>query len=188
MLLPAEELQNEDMRAELEAALEGLASSVLVPPAEEGGLPTLAFDKLITGLALLAPRFRLQLPPYFLNNARALATLEGMAKSADPSFDVLQAVYPFALRRLLCDPKGSPLLRTTLLDLTRGADGRLDPSRVAEMMEEGARLSGRSRRQLLADAWRTPGGRRLGLDVAKAYAGRLGRRVRGRSQESGRSL
>ena len=180
MLLPEEELQSETTRADLERSLSELAKSVLVPPTEEGGLPTLAFERLITGLALLAPRFKLQLPPYFLNNARALATLEGMAKSADPSFDVLQAVYPFALRRLLCDPKGSPLLRSTLLDLTRGDDGRLDPSRVAALMEEGARLSGRSRRQLVADAWRTPGGRRLGLDVAQAYAGRLGRRLRGR--------
>ena len=62
--------------------------------------PGWRFEKLITELALIAPRFRLRLPPYFLNNARALATLEGMAKSADESFDVLQAVYPFALRRL----------------------------------------------------------------------------------------
>ena len=35
---------------------------VLVSPVEEGALPTLAFDRLITELALLAPRFRLQLP------------------------------------------------------------------------------------------------------------------------------
>jgi len=95
MLLPAEELERADTRESLEAALEQLARGVLVPPpegSEEGRLPTLRFDALITELALIAPRFRLQLPPYFLNNARALATLEGMAKSADPSFDVLQVV------------------------------------------------------------------------------------------------
>jgi hypothetical protein len=155
MLLPDDELRAGDTRCDLEAALTALADRVLVPPstvrtgagstaaagsAAAGGggggatpaatttastLPTLRFDRLIAELAVLAPRFALQLPPYFLNNARALATLEGMARSADPSFDVLQAVYPFALRRLLADPTGSPRLRRTLDALTRDADGRI---------------------------------------------------------------
>ena len=33
-----------------------------------------------------------RLPPYFLNNARAIATLEGLAMSADPSFNLLAEV------------------------------------------------------------------------------------------------
>ena len=33
-------------------------------------------------LAAFAPNFGFELPPYFLNNARAIATLEGMARSA----------------------------------------------------------------------------------------------------------
>lgn len=126
MLLPEEELQSSTTRRQLEDALEDLAQSVLVPPpdgSQEGELPRLRFEKLITELALIAPRFRLQLPPYFLNNARALATLEGMAKSADESFDVLQAVYPFALRRLLgmrvpTQPASSSSSPTPLLHLS----------------------------------------------------------------------
>ena len=59
------------------------------------------FDTLLSALASLAPRFQFQLPPYFLNNARALGTLEGMAKSADPSFNVLSVVYPFACQRCI---------------------------------------------------------------------------------------
>jgi len=85
----------------------------------------------------------------------------------------LQAVYPFALRRLLADPKGSPLLRDTLLDLTRGDDGRLEPARVRRMLRDGARLSGRRQWKLLADAIRTPGGRRLGVDVAVEFFRRM---------------
>ena len=206
MLLPDDELRAGGTRCDLEAALTALADRVLVPPstvrtgagstaaagsaAGAGGggatraatttastLPTLRFDRLIAELAVLAPRFALQLPPYFLNNARALATLEGMARSADPSFDVLQAVYPFALRRLLADPTGSPRLRRTLDALTRDADGRIDLARVRRLVDEASGLSGRPRRSLLLEALRTPGGRRLGRDVVLAMAVALLRRL-----------
>ena len=206
MLLPDDELRAGDTRCDLEAALTALADRVLVPPstvrtgagstaaagsAGGGGvtpaatntastLPTLRFDRLIAELAVLAPRFALQLPPYFLNNARALATLEGMARSADPSFDVLQAVYPFALRRLLADPTGSPRLRRTLDALTRDADGRIDLARVRRLVDEASGLSGRPRRSLLLEALRTPGGRRLGRDVVLAMAVALLRRIQWR--------
>ena len=151
----------------------------------DGAMPTLEFGALITELALLAPRFALELPPYFLNNARALATLEGMAKSADPSFDVLQAVYPFALRRLLADPRASPVVRRTLDDLTRDADGRLDLGRVSRMLDEAARLSKRRRWRLVVDAVRTPGGRALARDVVLASAARVLRRRRGDADGEG---
>ena len=198
MLLPPAELDSADTRVELQAALEQVADRVLQMPAAptadgDGGssgassdaplastptaLPTLEFGALLAQLALIAPRFSLQLPPYFLNNARGLATLEGMAKSADPSFDVLQAVYPFALRRLLADPSNSPLLRSTLRELTRDANGRLDLERVRRLIDDAARLSGRPRRKLIAEAARTPGGRALGRDVALATAAGAWRRA-----------
>ena len=100
MLLPAAEL--DAARPDLEAALAALADRVLVPDdGGGGGLPKLRFDRLITELALVAPRFAFQLPPYFLNNARALATLEGMARSADPNFDVLQALHETVVETVL---------------------------------------------------------------------------------------
>lgn len=216
MLLPDDELRAGATRCDLEAALTALADRVLVPPstvrtgagstaaagsAAGGGggatlaatttastLPTLRFDRLIAELAVLAPRFALQLPPYFLNNARALATLEGMARSADPSFDVLQAVYPFALRRLLADPTGSPRLRRTLDALTRDPDGRIDLARVRRLVDEASGLSGRPRRSLLLEALRTPGGRRLGRDVVLAMAVALLRRLQWRPRRRLSSL
>ena len=178
MLLPESELQADTTRRDLEMALSDLADRALQPPAAEGALPTLRFEALITELALLAPRFALELPPYFLNNARGLATLEGMAKSADPSFDVLQAVYPFALRRLLADPRNSPRLRKTLDALTRNADGTIDLHRVRRLLNEAAALSGRSRRQLIFETAGTPGGRRLARDVSLAVATSPWRRVK----------
>ena len=178
MLLPEAELAAE--APALTAALRGVAAEVLVR--DEGGgdaLPKLRFDQLLSELALVAPRFRFELPPYFLNNARALATLEGMARSADPDFDVLQVLYPYALRRLLGDSSSSPQLRSTLLRLTRGADGEVEPRKVLHMLEEAARLSGRSRRRVLLDSARTPGGRALARDVAASGLRRGLARLRG---------
>ena len=142
-------------------------------PAGAPALPKLEFGALLAEVALFAPRFALTLPPYFFNNARALATLEGMARSADPSFDVLQAVYPFALRRLLADPSGSPLLATTLRQLTRDpATGELDLGRVRRLVREAAALSGVPRRAIVLDAAGTPGGRALAREIAVAQARR----------------
>lgn len=93
MLLSPEQLSAS--LPQLQAALEALADSVLTPQAQ--GLPTLNFQSLIAQLALIAPQFAFQLPPYFLNNARALGTLEGMARSADPGFDILKASHSLKL-------------------------------------------------------------------------------------------
>ena len=116
-----------------------------------------------------APNFGFELPPYFLNNARAIATLEGMALSADPSFDVLKVVYPFALRRLLADPRGSPLLRQTLRSLTRDARGAPDLSRLRALLLDSAALSGRSRAAIMLDAALTRGGRAFAWDFVRAW-------------------
>ena len=119
--------------------------------------------------AAFAPNFGFELPPYFLNNARAIATLEGMALSADPSFDVLKVVYPFALRRLLADPRGSPLLRQTLRSLTRDARGVPDLGRLRALLLDSAALSGRSRTAIMLDAALTRGGRAFACDFVRAW-------------------
>ena len=48
-------------------------------------VPDVRFDQLLGALLALVPRFNFVLPPYFLNNARALGTLEGMARTAGDS-------------------------------------------------------------------------------------------------------
>jgi len=162
--------------SQVQAGAQGRAAAL--SPLERP-LPKLRFDALLGELAALAPAFAFELPPYFLNNARAIATLEGMAKSADPSFDVLQVVYPFALRRLLsADPKRSPLLHSTLRSLTTDEDGVADPAKLRALLVDSARLSGRRPLTVLLDAARTRGGRAFALDLAAASARSLWRRQR----------
>ena len=80
-------------------------------------IPELKFDKLLDSLSRLIPRFEFDLPPYFINNARALSTLEGIAKSLDPTFNVLTIMYPYAINRLLINPTQSPIVdRTVQID------------------------------------------------------------------------
>jgi len=197
MLLPDDALATPDQKEALATALEAAASRLLDFDDDDDDdddgddvddkksplkrpLPKLRFDALLGELAALAPAFAFELPPYFLNNARAIATLEGMAKSADPSFDVLQVVYPFALRRLLsADPKSSPLLHSTLRSLTTDEDGVADPAKLRALLVDSAKLSGRRPLTVLLDAARTRGGRAFALDLAAASARSLLSRRRG---------
>lgn len=167
-IIPAAELADDATRNELKLALERMADKVLID-GDDGEIPRLAFDELLGQLAVLAPRFAFDLPPYFLNNARALGTLEGMAKSADPDYDCLQSIYPFALRRLLADPRGSPVLRETLVRLTHDKQGRLDRKRLVRLLRETARLSKRSKRRIVWDAARSKGGRAFARDILRAW-------------------
>ncbi|EME28548.1 aarF domain-containing kinase [Galdieria sulphuraria] len=63
-----------------------------------------SFHGLPEKLVLLASRFPFVIPPYFLNNLRALSTLESLARTADTSFDVKDVVYPYVVSRMLYDP------------------------------------------------------------------------------------
>ena len=118
--------------------------------------------------------------PISLRLTIQVATLEGMAKSADPNFDVIAVVYPFALRRLLADPRGSPLLRDTLRQLTRDdATGAPDLGRLRALLRDSARLSGRSRAAVLLDAATTRGGRAFAWDFARAWWRTRGERPKG---------
>ena len=90
-------------------------------------------------------------------------------------------VYPFALRRLLSDPRGSPLLRRTLVQLTHDpTSGRPDPRRLRRLLRQTAKLSGRSRARLVLDAALSTGGRAFAFEVLGATLGNALRGLRRR--------
>lgn len=97
-----------------------------------------------------------------MNNARALSTLEGIARSLDPSFSVLQVVYPYAINRLLRNPSKSAVVDDTLQKLIRSPKtGLIDREKVAQMVDDAALLTGFKRRKVLRDVLTTKGGLRL---------------------------
>jgi predicted unusual protein kinase regulating ubiquinone biosynthesis (AarF/ABC1/UbiB family) len=129
---------------------------------EETTIPSLQFDKLLDGLTRLVPRFKFRLPPYFINNARALGTLEGIARSLDSDFNCLKLMYPYALYRLLQNPTGSPVVEATLQNLIRSKEtGRVDREKVSKLLRDTAMFTGFSRRKVLMDILKTKGGKRL---------------------------
>ena len=136
--------------------------------AKRTAIPDLKFDKLLDSLSRLVPRFQFDLPPYFINNARALSTLEGIAKSLDGDFNVLSVMYPYALNRLLRNPSGSPVVERTLQTLIRsgGEGGKIDRMKVMRLLEDSASISGMSRRRVLWDVMKTRPGRRLTRSIA----------------------
>ena len=125
MLMPKEEIERDFSAFVFE--LQKVCDEILVYPdqgysgrianTEEEGtrLPYVKFDAVISALLSIAVKFKFEVPPYFLNNARAIASLEGMALSVDPKFNLLQVLYPFVVTRLLLDP--SPKIREALENL-----------------------------------------------------------------------
>lgn len=161
MLIPNEVLQDEGEMRELEAALESAAAATLKFP-ESGGVPDVRFDQLLGALLALVPRFKFVLPPYFLNNARALGTLEGMAKSADPNFNILAVVYPYSMSRMLANPNASPVIRKVIREIaTDDITGKPSTRKLVDILNDVAALTGMSKIKIALDALAHAEGREL---------------------------
>ena len=141
------------------------------PSSDETAIPDLKFDKLLDSLSRLVPRFQFDLPPYFINNARALSTLEGIAKSLDPSFNVLTIMYPYGLSRLLRNPSKSEVVERTLQSLIRSEDGVIDRDKIRRLLRDSALISGQSKRRVIWDILKTKEGRRLTRGIVREEAG-----------------
>lgn len=172
-LIPEEILAQSSERLALTEELNEALSSVLkynsaATDIATTKIPTLRFDKLLDALTRLVPRFQFQLPPYFLNNARALGTLEGMAREIDPSFNVLQVLYPYALGRLLSNPTDSPIVEATLQSLIRSpSTGHVDSIRVQKLLDDSTLLTGFSKRKVIRDILKAKNGPRLARTILK---------------------
>ncbi|KAG7369460.1 ABC1 family-domain containing protein [Nitzschia inconspicua] len=168
-LLPSTVLDDPSEREALSLELNTALSQVLVYNGDDidttdttSNIPTLRFDKLLEVLSRLVPRFQFQLPPYFLNNARALGTLEGMAKEMDPSFNVLQSLYPFTIQRLLDNPSNSPVVDATLTSLVEDSvTGKIQRQKVQQLIDDASYYSGYPRRKIIKDVLKSHNGRRL---------------------------
>jgi aarF domain-containing kinase len=177
-LLPPHVVQNPKERDALTSALDRVFQDVLQYPTVENvpagattatattAIPILRFDKLLGGLTLLVTRFQFSLPPYFVNIARALATLEGVARKLDPSFNALQSVYPYALNRILSNPSRSTVVEDTLLGLLRNREsGRFDRVLIEKLITDSVALSGSTRREVLLEVLSSRFGKRIARKV-----------------------
>jgi hypothetical protein len=94
-----------------------------------------------------------------------------MARTADPNFNILAIVYPFAVKRLLQNPTGSPVLRRVLRQLiSNKRTGRMSLTRLKLMVEDAAALTGVSRFAIMRSAMQTSAGWRLAVESVFAGA------------------
>jgi len=195
-LLPAEIVSDPNERAALTAALTKTMEEVLVYPEGESSLtpsntettsiPALKFDKLLDGLVRLVPRFKFKLPPYFINNARALGTLEGTARSLDPNFNAFAMMYPYALNRILQNPSDSPVVEATLRKMVCSSEtGKVDREKLQQLLRDSALFTGFSKRKVLRDILKTKGGQKLTREVMFQEVGHIARFPRRRLMTGG---
>mmetsp|Transcript_46970 Transcript_46970/g.117698 ORF Transcript_46970/g.117698 Transcript_46970/m.117698 type:complete len:517 (+) Transcript_46970:3007-4557(+) len=72
------------------------------------------FQDISEKIFRLTVNFPFILPPYFLNNLRAIATLEGLALTADPNFKIADVIYPYIINKLLTN--SAPQFQASLED------------------------------------------------------------------------
>jgi len=196
-LMPQDILNDPVERAALTSVLSKTLEEVLIYPTtrwdenipsknqsqrstETTEIPKLKFDKLLDGLVRLVPRFQFQLPPYFINNARALGTLEGVARSLDPNFNAFSLMYPYALNRILQNPSGSPVVEATLQNMIRCKEsGKIDGEKIRRLLRDSALFTGFSKRRVLGDILKTKSGQRLAKDIIKQTTLGYYRRIKG---------
>ena len=146
-------------------------------------LPKLRVDKVLLSLSKLVTQFQFTLPPYFFNNARALVTLEGIARRLDPDFNIMGIIYPFALDRLWNNPTVSSTVEDNFRRMFRSPEtDMLDINVFLKMITEMSKITDRSRPRVFLDAMKARGARRvfrhIWLDMANAFVRDLAKRVK----------
>jgi hypothetical protein len=68
-------------------------------------LEGLTFTNTTTALITVALKYKFKLPPYYTLLARSLATLEGIALSADANFKITKEAFSATIRMLATDPR-----------------------------------------------------------------------------------
>ncbi|XVF83255.1 hypothetical protein PTKIN_Ptkin16aG0472000 [Pterospermum kingtungense] len=67
------------------------------------GIPDVKFSRVLGKVWTVALKYHFRMPPYYTLVLRSLASLEGLAVAADPSFKTFEAAYPFVVRKLLTE-------------------------------------------------------------------------------------
>ncbi|KAL8533092.1 hypothetical protein ACS0TY_009370 [Phlomoides rotata] len=69
----------------------------------KNGMPDVKFSRVLGNIWSVALKYHCRMPPYYVLVLRSLASLEGFAVAADPTFKTFEAAYPYVLQKLLVD-------------------------------------------------------------------------------------
>lgn len=173
-LLPQHALQDAKERRRFLKALQSTTDQILLWPTDSKGIhtevPKVRFDNLLPAVTKLIGSFEFTVPPYFLNNIRALATLESMALKLDPKFNVLRVIYPYSINRLMRNPSVSQRVQETFVDICRSPETKLiSPKRVHMLLNDWAQWTGYRKRKVFWDLLTSAGGRRVGPVIVRNW-------------------
>nr|KJB73603.1 hypothetical protein B456_011G240500 [Gossypium raimondii]KJB73604.1 hypothetical protein B456_011G240500 [Gossypium raimondii] len=104
------------------------------------GIPDIKFSRVLGKIWSVALKYHFRMPPYYTLVLRSLASLEGLAVAADPSFKTFEAAYPFVVRKLLTENSAETRKILHSVVLNRKKEFRWE--RLALFMRVGA--TGRS--------------------------------------------
>lgn len=155
-LLPEDKLKDTNERERFINALEQAVDDVLVWPKDKRGrsteVPRIRFERALPSLSKLIKSFEFTVPPYFLNNARAIATLEGIALKLDPNFNILHVIYPYSINHLMRNPRVSKKSEETFLEICRSPKTKLfDHNRFMMLLTDWSLLTGYKKRKIYWD-------------------------------------
>lgn len=103
-------------------------------------------------MASLVASFEFSIPPYFLNNARALATLEGIALKLDPEFNILRVIYPYSINHLMRNPSVSKITQETFVHICENPETKLvDFNNFMVLLNDWAMFTGYRKRKVFWD-------------------------------------
>ena len=165
-LLSEDKLKDPSDRQRFIDALETALDEALIWPKDSKGrsteIPRVRFDKALAAMSKLIANFEFTIPPYFLNNARAIATLEGIALKLDPSFNIVRVIYPYSINQLMTYPDVSQTSEETFLSICRSPKTRLfDHNRFMKLLQDWSLLTGYPKRKIYFDLITSIGTRRV---------------------------
>jgi len=179
-LLPEDKLKDADERKRFKEALEKAIDDVLIWPKDKKGrstaIPKIRFENALPAFSNLIANFEFTVPPYFLNNARAIATLEGIALKLDPNFNIVRVIYPHSINHLMKNPSISSKSEETFLDICRNPKTRLfDHDQFMKLLNDWSLLTGYRKRKIYWDLITSIGTRRV---MSRIFKESLMKRVR----------
>ena len=138
-------MHSDDLNVELPAfagalrsVFEDGASDGNSAPADDQQPEEFTLQGMAEKLLRMTARFPFVLPPYVLNNIRALAMLEGLALNADPSFRMIDVIYPYMVHRMLTD--AAPPLQTALREFALKPSGEPRWDRIERLLRDASRF------------------------------------------------
>ncbi|CAK0781480.1 hypothetical protein CVIRNUC_005384 [Coccomyxa viridis] len=106
--------------------------TVLSPYLRGGGAKAFNFQMLSQDLLNASLQIPFSVPPYMSLLARAVATLEGIALSGNPDYQMVAEAYPFVVRKVLRNSSSGS--RMLLRDIVFDANGKVKPTRMSAIL------------------------------------------------------